>query len=526
MSHFHDHERAPVVVIGAGLGGLVTALELAPEPVILLNRALLGRDTASAWAQGGIAAALDPADTPAAHAADTLAAGDGLCDAAVVAAVTDAAPGCIALLERHGVRFDRDAGGRYALGREGGHHARRIAHVRDATGDAITRAMIAAARATPSITLLEGIEAEDLLTDGGRVVGVYAHRGAERLLFSARAVVLATGGVGGLYRYTSNPLGARGDGLALAARAGARLRDLEFVQFHPTAIDIGSDPMPLATEALRGEGSVLVDETGRRFMQGVHELADLAPRDVVARSIWAERARGHQVYLDATRALGAQFAERFPTVFAACRRAGIDPAAQPIPVAPAAHYHMGGIEVDADGRSTVPGLWAVGEVACTGLHGANRLASNSLLEAAVYGARAARDIQSTDLPIQRLKAPPRSLRPVDEAQSLRQLTAIRARMQDDVGLLRSAGPLRAAIAEFHALCAGPAPLARSVENAATVALMIAVAALGREESRGGHWRTDFPQPASEARHSTLDLATALDVAGGSGVAPLPQRRAG
>ena len=525
MSTSHEAERAPVVVIGAGIGGLVTALELAPEPVIVLTRAVLGRETASAWAQGGIAAALDPGDSSAAHAADTLAAGDGLCDPDVVAGVTAEAAACIHQLERYGARFDRDAAGRYALGREGGHHARRIAHVRDATGNAVTRSLIEAARACPSITLLEGVEAEDLLADEGRVVGIYARRGTERLLFNARAVVLATGGVGGLYRWTSNPLGARGDGLALAARAGARFRDLEFVQFHPTAIDVGSDPMPLATEALRGEGAILVNSDGVRFMTTQHQLAELAPRDVVARAIEAERAAGRRVFLDATAALGAAFGERFPTVHAACLRAGIDPARERIPVAPAAHYHMGGIDVDAQGRSTVPGLWAVGEVSCTGLHGANRLASNSLLEAAVYGTRAARDIRARARRGGRLPAPPRFPRHVDDAEAARQMTVLRARMQDAVGVLRNREALEQAVVEFAALRRGPAALARAVENAATVALMIAVAALGREESRGGHWRTDFPAASAQARHSILDLAAAERVAAERGAARATLRRA-
>ena len=524
MSVLHDSERAPVVVIGAGIGGLVTALELAPEPVIVLTRAVLGRETASAWAQGGIAAVLDPADAPAAHAADTLSAGDGLCDPDVVAGVTAEGAACIHQLERYGARFDRDAAGGYALGREGGHHARRIAHVRDATGNAVTRALIEAAQDCPSITLLEGVEAEDLLQDEGRVVGVYARRGTERLLFNARAVVLATGGVGGLYRCTSNPLGARGDGLALAARAGARFRDLEFVQFHPTAIDVGADPMPLATEALRGEGAILVNDAGERFMVTEHELAELAPRDVVARAIWAQRAAGHGVFLDATQALGAGFAVRFPTVYAACRAAGLDPAVQAIPVAPAAHYHMGGVDVDERARSSVAGLWAVGEVSCTGLHGANRLASNSLLEAAVFGTRAARDIRATARRGGRLPAAPRLPRPVDEAEAASQLAALRARMQDAVGVLRSRVPLEEAVVEFATL--RQAPASRAVENAATVALLIAVAALGREESRGGHWRTDFPAAAAEARHSLLDLVTAERLAAALVVRRPVLRRAG
>ena len=287
-----NHAGEQVVVIGAGLGGLMTALELAPRPVLLLSRSPLGREVATAWAQGGIAAALAAGDSPALHAADTLEAGTGTCDGAIVDAVTREAPGTVARLERYGVAFDRASDGQLALGREGGHGRRRIAHARDATGDAITRALVGAARRTASITILEGVDVRELLQEDGRIVGLAAVRGAERLLVCAPAVVLATGGAGGLYAHTSNPLGARGEGFVMAARAGAALADLEFVQFHPTAIDVAADPMPLATEALRGEGALLVNSLGERFMLGLHPLAELAPRDIVSRAIFRERAAG------------------------------------------------------------------------------------------------------------------------------------------------------------------------------------------------------------------------------------------
>jgi L-aspartate oxidase len=516
---------APVVVVGAGLGGLATAIELAPRPVLLVTRARLGEDVASAWAQGGIAAAVGEDDRPEDHAEDTLAAGDGLCDPAIVALVTGAAPACVERLRRLGVEFDAGTDGRPLLGREGGHHRRRILHVRDATGAAITRALVAELRRTPSVTVLEGVDVEDLLLRDGAVAGLTARRGQERLRISASAVVLATGGLGGLYARTSNPLGARGDGLAMAARAGAELADLEFVQFHPTALDLGADPMPLATEALRGEGAVLVNSRGERFMQGLHPLADLAPRDVVARAIFREHAAGRRVFLDARAALGGSFAERFPTVYAACRQAGLDPGAQPMPVAPAAHYHMGGIAVDANGRSSVPGLWAVGEVAATGLHGANRLASNSLLEALVFGERAARDIAGAPSRASVAPAPAVTERRA-AADDLRRLEWLRHTMDAEVGVERDAAGLGRAVAAFAPLAAGEGAGA-VLRNAATTALLVATAALAREESRGGHFRSDHPGRApGPARRRRLTLQEALARSAARDARPMARAAAG
>lgn len=489
----------PVVIVGAGLGGLITALELAPLPVVVLNRSRLGQQTASAWAQGGLAAAVGGGDAPERHAADTLTAGDGLCDPQVVAMVTEEAPAVVACLERYGVRFDRDVSGQFALGREGGHGRRRIVHVRDATGDAITQALTAAARRSPSITLLEGVQAEELIVVDGAVTGVRARRGNAPIDVAARAVVLATGGCAALYARTSNPLGARGSGLIMAARAGARLADLEFVQFHPTAIAAGRDPMPLATEALRGEGATIVDEAGERFLCSVHPLAELAPRDVVARAIFRRRAGGGAVYLDARKAPGARLARHFPTVYAACREAGIDPLRERIPVAPAAHFHMGGIAVDDAARSSLPGLWAVGEVTATGLHGANRLASNSLLEAAVFGRRAARDIAVT------VQSRPRRAPAKRTAVAPRvagDISGVRRLMDRNVGVERDAASLVAALTELRALAS--AGQRGVLADAATAGLLIAGAALARRESRGGHHRRDFPgsDPALARRSAT------------------------
>lgn len=472
------------VIIGGGLAGLMTALQLAPRPVILLAKVPLAEGAASAWAQGGIAAALGDDDGPSLHAEDTLAAGDGLTDPVVAERIAAAAPGAIALLERLGVAFDRDTSGKLALGLEAAHGRRRIVHAAgDGTGAAIMRALIAAVRATPSITVIEGLEARRLLVDDQGISGVLAAGPHSACLLSSRAVVLATGGLGGLFAHTTNPLGAIGQGIVLGARAGATLADMEFVQFHPTALDVGLDPMPLVSEAVRGEGAVLIDETGARFMEE-QGRAELEPRDIVSRAVAAHIAGGHKVFLDARASLGADFAAHFPGITARCRAAGIDPARQPIPVQPAVHYHMGGIAVDAAGRSTVEGLWACGEVSATGLHGANRLASNSLLEAVVGASGVAESIagaQPAPLPAPRPTALP----------SAPDVTPLRAVISQTLGVVRDRIGLQAAIARLEPI----AFVDGAAADPALVALAIATAALAREESRGGHWRRDFPHPS-------------------------------
>lgn len=485
------------IIVGGGLAGLSAALALAPRPVLLLAAAPLGEQASSVWAQGGIAAAMGSTDDPAQHLADTLAAGAGLCDPAAARTIVARAPEVVDALAALGARFDREPDGRVALGLEAGHGQRRIVHAADATGREIMRAAVEAVRRTPSITVVENATALDLLTDASGVPGLLARIDGLTTVLRSRAVVLATGGLGGLYRHTTNPLGNVGTGIAIAARAGASLADLEFVQFHPTALDVGQDPMPLVSEAVRGEGAILIDAAGERFMAEVYPRAELEPRDVVSRAVWQALRRG-PVYLDA-RHLGVHFAEHFPSIAATCLAAGIDPASAPIPIRPAAHYHMGGIATDAEGRSSLPGLWACGEAAGTGLHGANRLASNSLPEAAVTGRAVAASIAGT--------VAPTALRPLILPATPPADTAVLARVRDT--LSRHAGVLR----DAEGLATAIATLLPEVEHGpATVALMMTVAMWRREESRGGHARTDFPNQAAGSSRSFITLEDARKAA--------------
>ena len=522
---------ADVIVVGSGIAGLTAALRLRRrvDRVLLLTKTVLDEGS-TRWAQGGIAAALDPADSPEEHLQDTLVAGVGVCDVDAVRALVTEGPARVRELVGLGASFDLDADGEIALTREGGHHRDRIAHAGgDATGAEISRALIAALEAVqhdPGIEVIEHALVVDLLqADDGRVCGVTLHVLGEGQrdgvgAAMARAVVLATGGIGQVYSSTTNPSVATGDGVAAALRAGAEIRDLEFVQFHPTVLWLGAGStgqQPLISEAVRGEGAFLVDAGGVRFMQGVHELADLAPRDVVARAIVDRmRATGtDHVFLDA-RHLGADFlARRFPSIVQRCRELGFDPATTLLPIAPAQHYASGGVATDLRGRSSLPGLYACGEVACSGVHGANRLASNSLLEGLVFAHRIADDVSARlaagELP-QATPTPRPGPAVLVDADARTELQAV---MTLGSGAVRTAAATALAAAQLVAVGgrAGDVPAAAAWEttNLHQVATLLTQVAALREETRGGHVRGDFTERDDE--HWLGHLTSSLDADG-------------
>lgn len=489
-----------VLIVGAGLAGLFLALKLAPRHCLVISPSTLGQAASSAWAQGGLAAALDPLDSPEQHAADTVAAGAGLVDPVIARLIAEDGPARVRDLLTLGVPFDRTPDGALALSLEAAHSRPRVARVSgDLAGKAIMDALVAAVAATPSIELIEGARAVSLLQDAnGRVAGVVLRDGSGQLTpRTARATAMCTGGSGGLFRVTTNPREAQGDAITMAYEAGALLADLEFVQFHPTGIDIGRDPAPLATEALRGEGATLHNADGRAFMLDYHPLAELAPRDEVARAIHAERMAGRGAYLDCRKAVGDHFPDHFPTVFGACMSASIDPRTQMIPVAPAAHYHMGGIVSDLWGRSTLAGLSVCGECTSTGAHGANRLASNSLLEAVVFAERISRRLNGATL-----DAPAASEAAIPAALPEHRLMELREAMSAHCGVVREARGL-SQVLELCNRLEPEAPGARAV----TAARLICESALARTESRGGHYRADFPQTGRPQRQFIAQPST-------------------
>jgi len=545
--------RADVVVVGSGIAGLTAALRLRKKvgKVLLVTKDVLNAGSTQ-WAQGGIAAALGPGDSPAEHERDTLVAGAGVCDAEAVRVLVNEGPKAVRYLLKRGTNFDLDAAGDLSLTREGGHHRDRIAHAGgDATGAEIQRALMQSVADAPQIEVVEHALAVDLLlgADGG-VSGLTLHVMGEGQrdgvgAVHCRAVVLASGGLGQVFSQTTNPAVSTGDGMAVALRAGARLRDLEFVQFHPTVMYLGPDShgqQPLISEAVRGEGAFLVDDEGNRFMQGVHELADLAPRDVVAKAIMKrmlETGRPH-MWLDA-RHLGADasgashdgdrgareasvtrfWARRFPTILSTARRHGIDPVTDLIPVAPACHYASGGVATDLHGRTGIPGLYATGEVACSGVHGANRLASNSLLEGLVFSRRIA-------------KVLPGELRPWTEPVADQRVPGLvsgavrrdlQATMSGKVGVLRNAPGLTEAAAVLDKLAGVTADEvgqdAWEATNLVTISSALTAAALLREETRGSHWREDFPERDDTrwAGHFDVQMADGLTSVAFSPAAP-------
>jgi L-aspartate oxidase len=486
--------RTRFLVVGSGVAGLHTAWRASDhgDVHVLTKRTLF--DSATAWAQGGIAAALGEGDSPELHRQDTLAAGAALADAEAVTVLVTEGPARVRELHTAGAHFDLEPTGEFKLGREAAHSTNRIVHAQgDQTGAEVARTLIERVRESERIQVLERTRVLDLIVDDGRCCGVRASLAGRPVEILADATVLATGGCGQIFRYTTNPMVATGDGFAIAHRAGVRLADMEFVQFHPTALDTPENPLALISEAVRGEGAILVDDEGDRFMAERHKLAELAPRDVVAREIFRAQQRGRRAYLDA-RKLGKPFEQRFPGIFALCMRRGIDPRRELIPVTPAAHYMMGGIVTDLGGRSSLAHLYACGEVSRTGVHGANRLASNSLLEGLVFAERVARDMAETPT----LAKPPAVGDwevPVLRDRGAAQVAAesIKDVMWRHAGIARTAKGLRTAIELLDRIVARLPEGATEEANMAETGRLVAEAALMRKESRGGHFRSDFPR---------------------------------
>lgn len=493
-----------VIVVGSGLAGMLVSLQLAPRKVLLMTRSTLGMQTSSRLAQGGIAAAWSADDDVQSHIDDTLAAGGELCDKQAVRDILSHSAQAIETLRTYGVHFDSDNKGEPYLGLEAAHSHRRIFHVDgDATGRAIVDVLSQKVRQTPSITVLEHAIVDRLLVKDIKVCGVNFSKHDQSHNIAAHDVVLATGGIGGLYGDSTNPSENYGQGLALAAAVGARFADLEFIQFHPTALDTASRPRTLISEAVRGEGAFLINSQSERFLsQTIGE--DLAPRDIVARKIAQEIENGKHVFLDARQLKDKAFAERFPSIDKACRQAGIDPQRQPIPVCPAQHYHMGGIATDTFGRTSIAGLWAIGETSSTGLHGANRLASNSLLEACIMAMRTAETINN-QIPSNCLADATLGL---PEAPRQYALQSVQPIMQRHLGIIRNGSGLMDAICKLMELY----KKAEFPDNPAIIALMIAVCAYNRQESRGAHCRSDFPTQAPEAKRTFTDWSQTLQQA--------------
>ena len=506
-----------LIVIGSGIAGLVCALSLAPRRVTLITKTDGLAGGSSFWAKGGIAAALGPGDSPSAHARDTLAAGAGLSNPKrALGLARDAADG-LQLLIDEGVPFDRALDGSLELAREAAHKHARVVHAGgDSTGEILVSSLARRVTHSSHVEVLDNTFAYELVVTKGRVAGIVTLcRDKGWSFHRSTRVILATGGIGMAWWHTTNPSESTGDGLAMAARAGARLADLEFMQFHPTALAVGGDgaSLPLLTEALRGAGALLIDEHGSQFMREEHPSAELAPRDVVARAIHERIAAGESVFLDMRPVIRDGKADSFPQAIEAARQAGLDPAEEPLPVTPAAHYHMGGVQTDPAGKTSIPGLWACGEVATTGIHGANRLASNSLLEGLVYARRVAKDVAVSpgDQITSDVSAPrvPTGM-PISIDKTATHRDVARKLMSRYVGIARSADGLEHALQELTRLdreldgIDGDAHydeiLRRSeARNIVLVARLVTLAALRRKESRGAHFRYDFPEASARWR---------------------------
>ena len=481
-----------IVIVGAGLAGLFTAIKLAPLNVVIVASKKLGSGTSSQWAQAGIAAAMGKSDSILSHLKDTIDVGGGIVDEKIAELVITNGPSRVNDLIALGVPFDKDTNNELILRKEAAHQHNRIVSVRgDMTGKKIMETLTRIVKKSDHIRVIEGYNATELHQIDGKIQGISIQKENKVELINSNCVVLATGGIGQLYKITTNSKEALGDGVGMAARAGAVLSDMEFVQFHPTAFDIGIDPAPLATEALRGEGALIVNTKDERFIYNSHKDGELAPRDIVARSIFQEQQKGQKVFLDCRGDLGNRMINDFPTVYQLCRNSGINPSEDKIPISPAAHYHMGGILTDENGKTNIEGLYACGENACSGVHGANRLASNSLLEAIVFG-----DIISKDIKENMNKSIPNKEVRIDitksKSLSILKLQELRSIMTEFVGVERDQEGLEKAynmVKDIYTEYTKNGFL----NNSLITSLLIIQSALARKEHRGSHYRKDFPK---------------------------------
>ena len=502
-------QESDTVIIGGGIAGLMTAINLAPRKTLVITKSILGEGTSSLWAQGGIAAAVDPDDNPNLHAQDTIKAGAGLSDRSIVQTITDLGPKIVKELVSLGVRFDKIDEKNYQLGREGAHSKRRILKAGgDGSGYEIMGTLIREAKKCSHISFLESLTIDEIIAENNKVCGVIGrfidkNVPESYVLIKANNLVLATGGLGGVYAFTTNPREVYGEGIALAAKVGAKLVDMEFVQFHPTALDVGIDPMPLATEAIRGEGGTLVNENGKRFMLDTHEKAELASRDIVSKAIFAQQRQGHSTFLNCTGIDSKIFAEFFPNVSKHCKFAGLNPSKDLLPITPSAHYHMGGILVDSKGKTSVNGMWACGEVAATGIHGANRLASNSILESLSFAYIIAEDIntqkitEDKEIDVRYIKPKIKKQKTKNKIRAKKYIWQLRSLMYRNLGITRNSESIILALSEIAKIEREANHLSAKLTDMIFVTKFIALAALKRKESRGSHFRTDYPSTSKE-----------------------------
>ena len=492
-----------VVIVGGGVAGLTVALNLAPRKVCVITKNSLGVNTSSSWSQAGIAASIDKDDSNQQHLDDTLKTAKGLADETVVKKIVSESSNAIKDLENIGVQFDKNPDGSFNLGLEGAHsHKRIVGSKGDSSGIEIMRGLINEVKQSEHITILENVSIDSIMHEDNTIYGVIGRFTNQNIpnnhvVIQSSHIVLATGGLGGIFANTTNPRSSYGEGIALAAQVGATLTDMEFVQFHPTGLDFGLDPTPLATEAIRGAGAHLVNQNNERFMLGVHPEVELAPRDIIAQNIFQQLDRGNSVFLDCRNNIGGNFELQFPQVHSYCVKAEIDPAKDLMPIIPVAHYHIGGVKTDLTGRTSVAGLWCCGEVAATGVHGANRLASNSLLEALVFGKIVAQEInkepfkQQSDIVsssfIKTYKEKTRS-----KIRAKKFIWQLRSTMMRNLGIVRNQSSILKGLTEIIRIERESRGLSAKLNDMILVSKFIIVGAMKRVESRGCHLRYDYP----------------------------------